>query len=541
MVAMIGVGRRLTRWIKREARACLGIALGAVLVGGCATGQSGSSVGRLSGDSGQAVVGSGSIEQCMKLFAALDALGHETGRSDVETVPIVGFPHLRTNRLYASLSHRADAPARVDAWYEGLSRLDRERRTIERANRPPSAVHRARQIVTAAGFADMSQAGARCRAQLRAFDLGSPERIEALRAAAGRVADSYSLTRRVLGLYPMTALGVWVGFERWKSIHLPSFERPWSELGWQGRAVHYQPARSQSTSTTVIRDMFATAERDALGMIQFDAAQIRRLAEAFAPQWMVETASGSDRLGTPVLRESRGQLLPDVDPRRPAVFVRLHHAWFEGRMVPQLVYTAWFAERPPSGVIDLLAGRLDGLVWRITLDASGEPIIADTIHPCGCYHLFFPAPGIKKRMRPEDRRWDIREPYEAVQILPDDGRNVIIRVASHSHYVTKLASAALEAAHVPSDTITELYDLVVDVIPDQALRSIALDNGSRRSLYDPNGLVSGTERAERFFLWPMGIKSAGAMRQWGHHATVFVGRRHFDDPFIIDHGFTRSP
>ena len=36
----------------------------------------------------------------------------------------------------------------------------------------------------------------------------------------------------------------------------------------------------------------------------------------------------------------------------------------------------------------------------------------------------------------------------------------------------------------------------------------------------------------------MGIRSPGAMRQWGHHATAFVGRRHFDDPYLIEQLFT---
>jgi len=35
----------------------------------------------------------------------------------------------------------------------------------------------------------------------------------------------------------------------------------------------------------------------------------------------------------------------------------------------------------------------------------------------------------------------------------------------------------------------------------------------------------------------MGIESAGAMRQWGHHATEFVGERHFDDANLIDRYF----
>jgi hypothetical protein len=53
-------------------------------------------------------------------------------------------------------------------------------------------------------------------------------------------------------------------------------------------------------------------------------------------------------------------------------------------------------------------------------------------------------------------------------------------------------------------------------------------------------MIPGTQRPERFFFWPMGIASAGQMRQWGRHATAFVGRRHFDDPYLLDRYFTLS-
>jgi hypothetical protein len=39
----------------------------------------------------------------------------------------------------------------------------------------------------------------------------------------------------------------------------------------------------------------------------------------------------------------------------------------------------------------------------------------------------------------------------------------------------------------------------------------------------------------------MGIESAGAMRQWGRHATAFVGRRHFDEAQLIERYFAPAP
>jgi len=56
-------------------------------------------------------------------------------------------------------------------------------------------------------------------------------------------------------------------------------------------------------------------------------------------------------------------------------------------------------------------------------------------------------------------------------------------------------------------------------------------------VFGPDGLVAGTERMERWFFWPMGVPSAGAMRQWGRHATAFVGRRHFDDADLLERRF----
>lgn len=53
-------------------------------------------------------------------------------------------------------------------------------------------------------------------------------------------------------------------------------------------------------------------------------------------------------------------------------------------------------------------------------------------------------------------------------------------------------------------------------------------------MFNENGIVPGTERAERWLLWPMGIPNVGAMRQWGHHAIALLGRRHFDDPGLLD-------
>ena len=72
------------------------------------------------------------------------------------------------------------------------------------------------------------------------------------------------------------------------------------------------------------------------------------------------------------------------------------------------------------------------------------------------------------------------------------------------------------------------------------LRSLPAAPQGYRSYFGQHGIVQGSERAERFILWPMGVRSPGAMRAWGHHAVAFVGRRHFDDARLIESLFVRT-
>ena len=135
------------------------------------------------------------------------------------------------------------------------------------------------------------------------------------------------------------------------------------------------------------------------------------------------------------------------------------------------------------------------------IDGSGvrdaQPLIYDSIHACGCYHKFFPTPRARARPAPDP----LEEWAFVPQRLPRvaEGERPLIRLASGTHYI-------------------EGVSLVRGI--DSLARYIA-----------------GTERSERFLFWPSGIDSPGAMRQWGRHATAFVGRRHFDDADLIERRF----
>ncbi len=453
------------------------------------------------------------------------------GVRDAEAVRVVGHPYLRTNRFLASFREEPLDAAALRDWVAEMRRLDREGRVVELANLPQERTAAVEQGIATLGFDGRPKAVlARCGDLLAEALLDDPEAQAALGTRV-RVPDNYSTARRVFGLYPLTAVGVTTGFDAWKREHLASFDQDPADLPVTGRLTDYAPAEAASDDG---RALVASAPRNGLGMPVFTDDQIVRLAALHAPRFRIDVAGDFDRPGAPALTGANGTVLPTVRTDRPVVYFRLSHTRFDGAVLPQLVYTVWFSERPPDGGFDIYSGRLDGVVWRVTLAPDGTPMVYDSMHPCGCYHLFFPVPPTVRKDMPEDK--DAREgavvPATAPRLAP--GERIVVRLASANHYIQAIGKTA---AGSPTD---EKYDLILTPEPDGPLRMLDLPDGSgTRSLYDEVGLVAGSERAERWLLWPMGIDSAGAMRQWGTHATAFVGRRHFDDQDLFDRAFSR--
>ncbi len=102
-------------------------------------------------------------------------------------------------------------------------------------------------------------------------------------------------------------------------------------------------------------------------------------------------------------------------------------------------------------------------------------------------------------------------------------------------FLTREAQAAAALNHPNIRTIYEIDE--TDECFYMSMAFIEGDEEKWRSIYGADGLIDQSKRLERFLLWPSGIKSPGTMRGWGHHATAFVGKRHFDDPFLLEEAF----
>ncbi|WP_332670673.1 hypothetical protein [Aromatoleum sp.] len=498
--------------------------------------------------------------RCVALFERVDAVVARESVGDAMAARIRGFPQLRVDRLLASFRNEVGDRDAQRFWIGRLAALDADARAAELANLPDAA--RATLVRNTAGASDadshpagdrlgqLSAAGVRklttaldwCRDALVEADLADAglteakpmnadgraapavartTRLDALRAAA-TVPDDYSLARRVVGLYPLTRIPFAAGVRAFERDVASVFALPLEMLPRRGRLLRFAPAPAPLPDRPLIATMLRGASANALRAPYPDAPTLRRLAAAYAPVFEIDVATEDDRLGSPRW-PANGPAVIDV--AEPAVFYRAARTRVADRVLLQLVYTVWFPARPREHRFDLLGGHLDALVWRVTLAPDGEPVLFDSIHGCGCYHFFFPTPRAEPRPAPPTLdEWRF-VPQTVPRHAP--GERVVLRVAAGTHYLQRVRYEKAPAGE------TIRYALV----PDDTLRSLPRADGSRHSLYGPDGFVAGSERAERFVFWPMGIVNPGAMRQWGRHATAFVGRRHFDDPRLLDERF----
>lgn len=463
------------------------------------------------------------VRRCTEDLATIDDAIVRSGTGDAQAALIPGFPHLRTTRFLAALGIKIDEDDDLafEYWISWLAQTAIKARAFELANLPQPA------RVTLHNHLKNNAAAVikKCTAILRNFDKRHREARNIL-AATVNVPDDYIDFNRVIGIYPLSAIPVLISFDMWKERNLPSFIHRPGNSRTRGPVSYYAPpTEPKLNSPKMVAAFLQQMATNPLNLPRPDADELRQLAAAFAPIFAVEVTGTYDHIGMPKLEADNA---PTLDTRAPIVYVQPSWTIFNGVPLLQISYLVWFSERPPSGSMDILSGRLDGLIWRVTIDTDGRALLYDSIHPCGCYHLFFPVPPMVLKDRADNEFGEgTLVPIDAP--ILDPNQRMVLHISSGNHYLR-----ALSASETGGLAPTRYGFSSMDV-----LRSLPLPAGGRRSLYGLRGIIPGTERGERFLLWPMGIPNPGAMRQWGTHATAFVGRRHFDDPILIDRAFFR--
>ncbi|MEL7043463.1 MAG: hypothetical protein AAGL66_00375 [Pseudomonadota bacterium] len=450
-------------------------------------------------------------EACAKSFEDLDrasaALGVDPG--DARSIP--GFPGLATNRVLGAYDPASLNDAQRSAWLQRLVDAGLRRRDLQDSS-----------TTGVTGAADPVPGEVECSALLRQ-QFPRPEESLAPLAEAAQVRDDYLSWRRFIGIYPLTSLPVRLGVGRLQEETRASFTAPLAGLPVEGQLRRYMPKVRFEEAPAL-----PAAAIDALGvrLARIPPPVLQALFAHHAPVLEIDSSGAFDVPGRPFFDE-RGK--PGVDSAQRTAYHYASVMPLAGRLRLQLNYVFWFAARPRSGAFDTLGGALDGIVWRVTLDEEGRALVYDSIHPCGCYHLFFAG----SRLQTRESALHQPEPPLLPQAAPElnGAQRILLRIASRTHYLQRVLGVSME-----EQGSADAYALS----PYEELYAVDSSAG-RASLFARHGLVPGTGRGERFYLWPMGIRSPGAMRERGRQATAFLGRRHFDDANLLDNLFRLDP
>ncbi|HBA34156.1 MAG TPA: hypothetical protein DCZ12_08500 [Gammaproteobacteria bacterium] len=455
---------------------------------------------------------------CLAQYEHFDETVKEHKAADSGATRIPGYPYLRTNRFLASFQHELDSQEKLTFWLSEMAKIDNKKRQIEYKNLPLSTQKKISPQGEKALFNQLKN----CSDWLQHQDIAHPQSLLYLKENA-QVPSDYNPHARWPGIHPLVNLFLRKGVADWHEAVHETFtnQRP-SAVNSSLPLIRYAPEKilSAQEKKITLSDL-KQATKNPLGAPDVDDRLMQKLFLTFAPIWEIETKTGADLIGSPYWKSTQQ---PDVDTKARVQFTYPTYTRLNGHSLLQLNYVIWFKARPKTNIFDLLGGQLDGLTWRVTLGASGNPLLYDAIHNCGCYHMLFHGPGLTPKPT-------FSKNIEPPLLLPapsfSNAQQITIKLSARDHQI--------QAVFSEKDTTS---DISYTLKPYQELLALQTPKGYQ-SLFDKKGFISGTERAERFFFWPTGVTNAGAMRQKGRHVTAFISERHFDDPRLIEELFIR--
>lgn len=441
-------------------------------------------LGRAAADSAEVLVAANDprrfgafLAQCRARYAEVDGRIDRARVRDAGYFPVPGYPYLRTDRLMSSYRDELDGLDKFGAWMLQLREYDSLAREDELANLGMPKAARAGLL------SDLRL----CAVWLSYAELDDPQTRNHLSDAA-RVSDRPGACddANLSGQTPRA--------------RRQAVAADFAEAGTAAAAqLLWQPAPSADGGPP--RALLREANRDELGRVGLPMDEWGALAAAYAPRLLFDGRGPADAPGMPALAGSRAT----VDPARPVVHYLVDYARLHHRTVVQIEYFLWF-RRPGTAAVN-------GLIWRVTLDEQGQPLLYSSVRADGEDPLWFPA----RPMRP--RVADAEASPQVPQTAP--AGPFALRLQASTHRLIRLVSSddgtVAQADH--RDYILRPYEELL-VLPD--------GSGGTRSLFDSRGLVRGAGS--------VGVcMASGAARQWGHHP-ILIGRKlyYFDDPRLIE-------
>ena len=438
---------------------------------------------------------------CRQEYAEMDARVARAGVGSAEFYRVPGHPYLRTDRLLASFRNDVQGLEDVSEWLGRMRELDQDARDYEYINlgmtELQAAIQRDRFL--------------NCGRVLATVELRDPSAWEKL-VAVVYPEDDYSDWARWLGLHAL----------RVRTLRAQELAAN-QELQQQHREAvarsNESPTRlwmarpaEESTPLPLIAD---TVQLNVLGYPNLLVSQWRTLVDTHAPALWVESAADVDQPAAPTWTVQG----LSADPSSPQLSYQVGYTRYRDETLVQITYTIWFKSGERATHVPI-----DGMIWRVTLDRRLEPLLYESLHPSGDDHRWYVVHPMRLRAEADP---------ELSFIAPDlaPAATPVLHFEAGTHRLRRVVS---------SERLRPSQTMNFELRAYEELYTMPLPDGGSRSLFDPNGMIAGSEARGEAPGWSSGIPHPGALRQAGHHAVTHIGRRHFDDPDLLDVTFATS-
>jgi len=455
-----------------------------------------------------------------RFFELLDHTVKAAGVRNAADFTVAGFPYLRFNRFLAGLKPGLSSDARRRQWVLWMQALDLASRRKEIQNLPAEELKAlARRLGEPGDRKMLVNRAADYSARLLSHDQRQPDFYPTLLAAVTAPSE-YSTAMRVVGLYPLTSIPVAAVTRRVQEKFRKWHQTPADQLEIRGKLIAYGPSGGPAYGESIARLIVQRSKRNALGVPRPTTADQQILLAMFAPVFYQDVAAAYDEIGEVAWQNDT----VSINPAKPTVYYYFSQARLKGEPILQLNYVIWYAARNGPRSPWFERGPLDGLTVRVSLDSQGQPFMVDIMNNCGCYHFYLPHLRTPAKIIPPPGAIEAFVPRRLPATYPE--QRLRLRIMTGWHQVNHLDADLMPIAYMPYQLVD--YD-----------RLEMLPRGDRgfESIFNSEGIAKDSPRIESLLFFPMGIADIGSMRQRGHHAVVFIGRAHFDEPDIFDKNF----
>ena len=437
---------------------------------------------------------------CRAEYEAMDARVAAAGVADPQYFRVPGYPYMRTDRVLASFAREVATLDEIGGWVRKMREFDQEAREFEYRNLGMSMQE----------AAESRSRFLNCGRTLAAIEFNDRPQIFAALQDAVAPPDVYSTVQRAFGFYAFSAPGMRARMEARRKALEEAYAKPADQL--PARAPLRLWTVSQVEDMSLVSNAYKGMLPDELGFPGLTDSQWRALAEHHAPRLLIETASAADEPAHPV-HTPHG---PSADPGRHSSNIHITFTRFGGSALTQINYLFWF--RGPDE-----KAPLDGFIWRVTLDPQANPLVYESLHASGRDYRIFPVQQLPRR--PGD---DGSSAPVAVAPQLAAAHHATIRIAAGTHEILRV----LRPDEVPADLNrqTQTYDLT----RYEDLMALERPEGGTRSLFGPDGIVPGPHADDPIGGRASGIPQPGALRALSRLPVAHVGRRHFDEPFLLE-------